>query len=85
MKLTLEQIKAAARGVAYVTEEDGCVRLHRFTAQQEELYRQVKDEHYDRTFATAGVILEFDTNSENLNLSHIDGSAKYNKLIRLKI
>ena len=68
MKLTLDQIKAAARGVAYITEEDGLVRLHRFTEAQEAFYKGVKDEHYDRTFATAGVVLEFDTDGEHLSL-----------------
>ena len=69
MKLTLEQIAACARGVAYTTEEDGAVRLHRFTEAQEEMYRVTNAEHYDRSFATAGVVLEFDTDSENLRLA----------------
>lgn len=68
MKLTLDQIKAAARGVAYITEEEGLVRLHRFTQAQEELYQGVSEENYHRTFATAGVVLEFDTDSESLSL-----------------
>ena len=36
------------------------MRLHRFTAAQEEYYRQTNAEHYDRSFATSGVVLEFD-------------------------
>ena len=68
MKLTMDNIAAAARGVAYVSEEEGLVRLHRFTAQQEAYYEGVNDEHFHRSFATAGVILEFDTNSETLLL-----------------
>lgn len=69
MKLTLEQIRAAARGVSYVSEENGLIRLHRFTPEQEELYRGVSVEFYDKAFATAGVILEFCTDSQNLALS----------------
>ena len=69
MKLTTAQLSAAARGVAYVTQEEGRVRLHRFTAAQEELYRPTNVEHYDRTFATAGVALEFDTDSTALRLA----------------
>ena len=69
MKLTLEQIQAAARGVAYVTEEDGVVRLHRFTKAQEDLYSKTSPEFYAKAFATAGVILEFDTDSQFLELS----------------
>ena len=68
MKLTLEQIKSAARGVAYVSEEGGLIRLHRFTPEQEELYHGVSPEFYDKAFATAGVILEFDTDSKYLDL-----------------
>ena len=69
MKLTIDQLQAAARGVAYITEEDGRVRLHRFTAAQEEMYCLCNAEHYDRSFATAGVVLEFDTNSTQLRLA----------------
>ena len=69
MKLTTAQLSAAAQGVAYVTEEEGRVRLHRFTAAQEELYRPINVEHYDRTFATAGVALQFDTDSTALRLA----------------
>lgn len=68
MKLTLDQIKAAARGVARVVEEEGLVRLCRFTAQQEAFYEITNDQFYRRTFGTAGVVLEFDTDSESLAL-----------------
>lgn len=69
MKLTLEQIRSAAQGVAYVTDEGGPVRLHRFTREQENMYQAVNAEHYLRTFATAGVTLEFDTDSKYLSLA----------------
>lgn len=69
MKLTFAQIKSAARGVAYVSEEKGLIHFHRFTADQEELYSHCSPEFYAKAFATAGVILEFDTNSRNLALS----------------
>ena len=68
MKLTIDQITAAARGVAYVSLEEGLVRLHRFTAQQEAFYEGENTEHFHRSFATAGVILEFDTDSQTLSL-----------------
>ena len=78
MKLTFEQLQASARGVAYVTEEAGLVRFHRFTRAQEELYSHCSDEFYAKAFATAGVILEFHTDSENLALSVVvaKGSSK---------
>ena len=68
MKLTIDQITAAARGVAYVSEEEGLVRLHRFTPAQEQYYEGVNEEYFHRSFATAGVVLEFDTDSETLLL-----------------
>ena len=69
MKLTTAQIFSCARGVVYTSEEDGYLRLHRFTPVQEEFHKGLNEENYDRTFATAGVILEFDTDSRTLGLS----------------
>ena len=69
MKLTKQQLFACARGAVYATEEGDAVRLHRFTPAQEEFYRNYNDEHYARSFATAGIVLEFDTDSENLSLA----------------
>lgn len=69
MKLTLDQIHAAARGVAYVSEADGFIQLHRFTPEQEELYSHTTPEFYAKAFATAGVVLEFETDSRYLSLA----------------
>lgn len=69
MKLTVEQLAACARGAVAVTEEEGAVRLHRFTAEQEEFYKGFNTENYDRSFATAGIVLEFDTDSASLRLA----------------
>ncbi|MBE6960669.1 MAG: SGNH/GDSL hydrolase family protein [Ruminococcaceae bacterium] len=69
MKLTTEQITSAARGVSYVSEENKMVRFHRFTREQEELYSTTSPEFYAKAFATAGVVLEFDTDSRNMALS----------------
>ena len=69
MKLTLDQIRASARGVAYVSEAEDMIQLHRFTPEQEELYSHTSPEFYAKVFATAGVVLEFDTDSQNLALA----------------
>lgn len=69
MNLTLEQIRSVARGVARVEEQDGLISLLRFTEAQELLYKARRTDFYEKTFATAGVVLEFDTDSENLSLS----------------
>lgn len=66
MKLTLEQILSVTHGAARVTEEADGIRFYRFTEQQQELYRTVSEDFYQKTFATAGVILEFVTDSRTL-------------------
>lgn len=69
MKLNAQQILSCARGVAYMTETDGYVRLHRFTKAQEDWFEGFNQEHFDRSFATAGIVLEFDTDSQSLSLA----------------
>lgn len=70
MELSLQQIRLITHGAVRVDREDGTVRFHRFTKEQEELYRDKSyPSFYNRTFATAGVTLEFDTDSESLSLS----------------
>ncbi len=72
MKLTLEQIKAIATGTVRAEEEEGKIRLYRFTKEQEELYKAVSIEKnrgfYDRSLATSGIRLRFKTNSESLKI-----------------
>lgn len=81
MKLNFEQITSVCLGAVRVIETENGVRFYRFTEEQEELYRQ-KDEYlYKKTFATAGMKLLFETNSENLfmkvNVSAGGSSRKY--------
>ena len=68
MKLGLEQIRKIAVGVAYVDEIDGKIQLHRFTKDQEEAYKPRSDDFYTKCFATAGIRLEFVTDSSSLSL-----------------
>ncbi|MBE6957894.1 MAG: SGNH/GDSL hydrolase family protein [Ruminococcaceae bacterium] len=69
MKLTCEQIQAIAKGVARVEMVGDSVGLFRFTKEQEILYLEKSwPSFHQRTFATAGVSLEFDTDSEKLLL-----------------
>ena len=67
--LNLEQIKSVAHGVARVEESNGLVHLHRFTKEQQELYKSTSNDFYIKTFATSGITLEFETESKNLSLS----------------
>ncbi len=70
MKLTPNQIKEIAAGVARVEEREGKIFLLRFTEAQESVYakRESKD-FYNKTFATAGVRLAFTTDSRSLSLT----------------
>jgi len=69
MKLTLEQINSIAIGAARVEEQDGLVSLFRFTKKQEEAYKNRSADFYNKCFATAGIRLEFETDSPTLALS----------------
>ena len=68
MKLTLEQIREAVRGVVRVEENEGKICLYRFTKEQEALYKVRNADFYKKTFATSGVIIEFITDSRSLSL-----------------
>ncbi len=80
MKLTFEQILSAAHGAAHSKVEDGALRLCRLTPAQAEFYKDNKD-NYDKSFATAGVHLDFTTSSRTLSLElemcHADGVSWY--------
>ena len=67
MKLNLEQIKSITKGAARVVSDNGKVKFMRFTEEQERFYEQYPDFH-KKTFATAGVRLEFVTGSRSLSL-----------------
>ena len=71
MKLTYEQIKSAAWGAARTENINGYIQLLRFTKEQEDLYKTVKEDFYNKTFATAGVRLAFKTNSRKLSLKAV--------------
>ena len=71
MELSLQQIKLITRGAVRVEQVNDTVQFYRFTKEQEELYRNylAAPSFYNRTFATAGITLEFDTDSEHLHLA----------------
>lgn len=72
MKLTFEQIKSITKGAARVVMDNGKVKFLRFTEAQERLYEPFPD-FYKKTFATAGVRLEFVTSSRSMSLK-VDAS-----------
>ena len=64
MILNLEQVRAIARGVAYVEETDGVFFFHRFTKSQEQAYLDGGNAGFcKRLSSTAGVRLAFVTDS----------------------
>ena len=67
--LNFEQIKKLVHGAARIEEGDGKISFFRFTKAQQELYKTTTEDFYTKTFATAGITLEFETDSENLELS----------------
>lgn len=69
MELTIDQIRQIACGVAQVQEADGKICLLRFTPEQTRLIRQRSENFYQKTFETASVSLEFETDSSTLRLS----------------
>ena len=71
MKLTVDELRRIACGAEYITEEDGLVHFHRFTAEQEALYAKEKPKFLSKVYATAGVCLSFLTDSETLVLSAV--------------
>lgn len=79
MKLTVEQIKSIAVGVARVEENDGKIYLLRFTKEQEELYKITNPDFYKKTFATAGVRLDLTTDSNTLFLEVEESSGSSRK------
>jgi len=65
VKLNLNQISAITKGAVSI-EDHGRICFHRFTKEQEELYLREKPWHYYEVFYTAGVRLQFKTDSQTL-------------------
>lgn len=65
MKLNIDQIRAITKGAVSV-EENERICFHRFTKEQEELYLHEKPWHHYEVFYTAGVRLQFQTDSKKL-------------------
>lgn len=67
MKLTLQQIQQISTGAEQIKEEDGKIRFFRFNTAQQELYSQ-RAALGLRSRSTAGIKLQFITDSKNLAL-----------------
>ena len=69
MNIGFETVKDILKGVVCTEEKDGLLILHRFTEAQREMYKPYNADFYNKTFGTAGVKLEFMTDSTSLSLS----------------
>lgn len=69
MTLNLEQIKSVTQGAEVVEQENGIVKFYRFTKEEQAIY--AKTVFYEKTFATAGVKMEFETDGKFLSFSVI--------------
>ncbi len=68
MKLTLEEIMPLVHGAEYTAERDGALCLFRFSEEQREFYKG-NTEMYEKALATAGIHLDFTTNSSTLKIT----------------
>ena len=85
MNISFEKIKELLQGVVYTEEIDGKLYLHRFTKAQEEAYKPYNPDFYKKTFATAGVRMEFLTDSTSLSMSGEAVSASSRKFFSFDI
>lgn len=69
MKLSLQQLRQITCGAVSVQQEGEWVSFHRFTSRQEQLYLQRSQSLYERALCTAGISLEMDTDSRQLQLA----------------
>lgn len=70
MKLTFEQIKACAKGVMEVTEENGAAVFHRFSEAQRAVYACSPNEKFSYTVEmSASVTLDFYTDADAICLT----------------
>ena len=68
MKLSHQQISSITFGAAYTSVSEDRTVFHRFTQAQEEFYRTVCDDFYNKCFATSGIHLDFYTDSRYIEM-----------------
>jgi len=68
MKLDIKQISDIVSGSAYTEEQNGMAVFHRFTKEQEDIYKETSGDYYRKSLSTSGVKLSFKTDSRNMFL-----------------
>ena len=66
MKLSYDQICSITQGAVRITKENNEIRFFRFNEAEQQMYRKRREESWLRSFATAGIRLEFDTDTSFL-------------------
>ena len=76
MELTIKDIQSIAHGALRVEKNaQGEIALYRFTEKQMALYERVNTAFFEKSFGTAGVRLEMDTDADTLDLKYHTRSA----------
>lgn len=71
MQLTKKDIESIAHGALRVGENaQGEISLYRFTEKQMALYERVNTAFFEKSFGTAGVRLEMDTDTDFIDLAY---------------
>ena len=72
MKLNYKQITDITFGAAYIEQINDKIIFHRFTKEEEALYKSADRNFYNKSFANSCIMLEFETDSASLYIkSHI--------------
>ncbi len=69
MKINLSQLQSVTSGVVRITQDERGFHFYRFTEEQEALYKERNEDFYGKTFASSGVQLRFQTDSDYVFLS----------------
>ena len=71
MQLTFDRLREMITGAVRFWEENGLLRMSRFTKEQEKLYETVSKDFHMKALASAGMRLMFRTDSRSLTLKVI--------------
>lgn len=85
MKLTYEQINSFTTGVFRTEKSDSGILFHRFSDQQQEMYRKINPYFFGETLCPAGAKIRFITDSKKLSLKFFAESVVYEKYILLDV
>lgn len=67
--IEFEQLRPVFTGAASFAENSGYLKLCRYTKKQMDFYKNTSDRNYLRAGASAGIILDFQTDSANISFN----------------